>query len=141
MLLIPMLIRSTICATVLSATLSAHAGTTYAVTELGTLGGLWTYAYGINNAGQVTGLSATASGLTHAFVFGGGAMTDLGVPAGGSSSQGYGINSTGQVAGSAFVVGDADSHAFTYNAGSWANLASSRGRTPQVTSTRRSACW
>ena len=47
-------------------------------TDLGTLGGGTSAAYGINAAGQVVGESATSGPGTHAFLYSGGTMTDLG---------------------------------------------------------------
>jgi probable HAF family extracellular repeat protein len=51
--------------------------TSYAVTDLGTLGGAQSKAYGINGAGWVVGESQTAVGTSHAFVWSGGAMTEM----------------------------------------------------------------
>src|SRR5262245_674976 len=39
----------------------------FSVTDLGTLGGTYSQAYGINNSGVVVGASSVASGETHAF--------------------------------------------------------------------------
>src|SRR5437868_5639450 len=54
----------------------------YRVTDLGTLGGTYSYAYGLNNAGQVAGGAATASqvgGLAQtAFLWSRGQMQNLG---------------------------------------------------------------
>ena len=49
------------------------------MTDLGTLGGSYSIAHGINDAGQVVGYSATATGDQHAFITGpnGVGMTDL----------------------------------------------------------------
>src|SRR5436309_1672459 len=49
------------------------------MTDLGTLpGGYASYAYGINDAGQVVGTSEDSSGLRHAFLWSAGTMADLG---------------------------------------------------------------
>ncbi len=58
-------------------------------------------ANGINSTGQVVGYSNTQTpGSTHAFVYSGGTMTDLGT-LGGNTSAAYGINDSGQVVGDA----------------------------------------
>jgi len=49
-----------------------------AITDLGTLGGPASIGYVINDLGQVTGTSETASGAVGVFRYSGGTMTDLG---------------------------------------------------------------
>ena len=71
----------------------------YRITDLGTLGGDLSEAYGINNAGQVVGWSTTSEGGGHGFLYAGGVMTDLGTLTGGSVSYATGINDMGQVVG------------------------------------------
>ena len=43
----------------------------YTVKDLGTLGGADSFAYGINNSGQVVGAARTMSGVLHATLFSG----------------------------------------------------------------------
>ena len=68
----------------------------YIVTDLGTLGGTYSYGYGINNAGWVGGGAATVSqtgGVAQtAFLWHGGQMTNLGTLGGPSSEVGGGPN-------------------------------------------------
>ncbi len=90
---------------------SLHAAE-YTVTDLGTLGGASSYAYDINDAGQVTGQSIKADGATRAFIYAKPpasntfVMTELpALPGAGSYSVGYGINALGHVAGQADAGG------------------------------------
>lgn len=82
------------------------------VIELGTLGGLSSEPYGINDKGQVVGWGLTAEGARHAFITGpnGVGITDLGA-LGGDWSIAYGVNAVGQVTGSA-TTADGVSHGF-----------------------------
>jgi probable HAF family extracellular repeat protein len=75
------------------------------MTDLGTLGGTSSYAYGINASGQVVGVAKTGSGSNHAFIYNDGTMTDLG------AGQANSINANGQ------VVGYSGNHAFLYSNG------------------------
>lgn len=84
---------------------------------LGTLGGAFSVPAGLNNLGQVVGLSETADGQRHAFVTGaqGDALTDLELlaeiaAAGWSGLVAAAINDLGQIAGSGLIGGDR--HAF-----------------------------
>ena len=92
----------------------------YAVTDLGTLGGYASNATDLNQAGQVVGASDTADGFYRAFVWDNGTMTDLGT-LGGIHSWAEGINDQGQVVGSAYLPGDASIHGFlvTPQGGAW----------------------
>lgn len=70
---------------------------------LGALGGAYSYAYLINQVGDIAGDSATGPGLQHAYLWRGGAMTDVGT-LGGGRSQGNGVNTRRQVVGWVCVV-------------------------------------
>ena len=67
--------------------------------DLGTLGGTSSFATAVNNAGDVVGYSATASGTDfHAFYYSGGSFQDLGDPNGfGAFAQA--LNASGTVVG------------------------------------------
>ena len=99
----------------------AGAAVRYTVTDLGTLGGSESRAYGISNGGRVVG-EADVGGGAHAFLYDG-TMHDLGqIPgddfAGPYLSYGYGINNAGRVVGSYFPAPDvfgAPSFPFLYD--------------------------
>src|SRR5471032_888517 len=76
---------------------AAAAAPQYNYSALSSLGGTNTGATAINNAGQISGTSDTSDGYSHAVVWSGTSVTDLG--SAGRSSQAYAINSLGQVAG------------------------------------------
>lgn len=74
------------------------------MTNLGTLGGYWSYAYGINDSGEAVGVANTAHGEYHSFIFSHGGITDLSllapvVAAGWTDLYAQGINNNGQIAG------------------------------------------
>jgi probable HAF family extracellular repeat protein len=69
------------------------------MTDLGTLGGASSQAFGINNAGQVVGQSNTADSLGHAFMYSGGIMSRIDGPGAGVESLAFGVNNLGQAVG------------------------------------------
>ena len=55
------------------------ASATIPITDLGTLGGNWSMAHGINDSGQVVGHANTTTGeAAHAFLWEAGVMSDPG---------------------------------------------------------------
>jgi probable HAF family extracellular repeat protein len=99
----------------------------YSITDLDTLGGLSSAAFGLNDTGHVAGYAEIAGANTpHAFR--GHTDTtpeDLGT-LGGAHSYGYGINPVGKVVGAAETAGGA-LHAFAYHNGQMADLGTLGG--------------
>lgn len=86
------------------------------LSDLGTLAGNYSYAYGINDAGQIAGVSFTASDAnSRAFLWNNGSISDLGT-LGGANSQAYAISNGRYAVGYANAVGDAQ-HAVLYTLG------------------------
>ena len=86
---------------------SAQGAIQYSVTLLNP-DGIYTRAYGMNDAGQVVG--AIWSSPAHAFLYQNGVKRDLGSIGSGASSAAYAINARGQVAGYS-VTNSRDEHA------------------------------
>jgi probable HAF family extracellular repeat protein len=81
---------------------SAAAQVAYTVIDLGTLGGTFGLAHGINNHGQVNGFAnLTRDRAHHAFFWQNGVKTDIGTFGGPNSDSSFGPSERGQVAGSA----------------------------------------
>jgi probable HAF family extracellular repeat protein len=84
------------------------------MTDLGTLGGLFSAAYAINDSGQVAGYADTADrGSRHGFLWGAGVMTDVGT-LGGRNSYAQAVSAYGQVVGYADTA-DGLPHAFFWD--------------------------
>jgi probable HAF family extracellular repeat protein len=100
----------------------------YTVTDLGTLGGTsGTYAYGINDSGEVVGYSYTTSGAQRAFLYNNGTMQNLGALSGATGlSEAQGINSSGAVVGT-MVNSTGTLRAFLYENGTVHDLGSLGG--------------
>ena len=68
------------------------------VIDLGTLGGLSSFAAGVNNGGQAVGRADLPGGFSRVVIFSDGVITDLGTLPGGTASFGRAINNRGEVA-------------------------------------------
>src|SRR5579864_2466778 len=112
----------------------------YTVTDLGTLGGSFAFAIGINDSGEVVGYSAFANPppgygySSHAFLYSNGMMKDLGTLGSPcddlSDSFAKAINASGQVVGGSNLPGDIrnyTSHAFLYSNGTMTDLGTLGG--------------
>jgi len=90
----------------------------YQLTDIGSLSGTETYAYGINAAGEVAGYANVPgnSQLFRAFRYSNGQINDLGT-LGHVGAFAHGINDQGQVAGSSPPTASSDHHAFVWTPG------------------------
>lgn len=80
---------------------------------LGSFGGGYGVARGINNQGDIVGISGYSTGVTHAFIWTAGTMTDLNVTgSSGDFSDAYDVNDARQVVGNT-----GDNIAFRWQAG------------------------
>jgi probable HAF family extracellular repeat protein len=105
---------------------TASVNLTYSIKELGTLGGNvsenGSAAWGINDSGEVVGYTTTSSGGTHAFLYSGGRMQDLGTLPGGGFSFARDVNDSGQVVGYSTITSTGETHAFLYSDGKMHDL-------------------
>ncbi len=94
------------------------------ITELGSIGGgvrTYTEAFGVNNAGEVTGYSTAADGTQHAFLYSAGVINDLGTIAP-FYTCGVSINDSSVVAGNITTYVGGQVGVFVYSNGSMRNL-------------------
>ncbi|MDP2867593.1 DUF3466 family protein [Methyloversatilis sp.] len=114
------LIASALLASGFTPSATDAAPLSYTFTRLGTLGGTYSYARDINDAGVVVGLASKPfsgnSSVYSAFIWNDSTMTELGT-LGGTQSLASSINNSGQVVGWANVPGDLTNHAVIWNGG------------------------
>lgn len=108
---------------------AAHRARCYSVELLGSLGGNTT-VHKINERGQVIGDAETPTG-THAFFWHHGALTDIGVLAGGGFSDAADLNDHGQVTGTS-ALGGGGIHSFVWRDGVIRDLGTFGGNTYAV---------
>jgi probable HAF family extracellular repeat protein len=90
--------------------------------DLGSLGGHFSIPLGLNNNGQVIGISNTEGDtFSHPFFWSDGHMKDLGT-FGGNSGEANALNDKGEVVGDANLPGDAIRHAFLWQGGNKQDL-------------------
>ncbi len=95
--------------------------TTYAVVDLGTLGGGTSVALDLNEAGHVVGNARLASNDAHAFLEAS-PLQDLGTLGGGGHSSATSINDNGVMVGWSWAPGTTTRHAFIYQSGTMTDL-------------------
>ena len=99
----------------------------YSITDLGSFGGTFATATGINNSGQIVGYSDLVGNTAeHAFLYSGGVISDLGT-LGGTNSTAFGINNKGQAVGGAYLANNTTEHAFLYSGGVMSDLGTLSG--------------
>lgn len=89
------------------------------IIDLGTFNGAYSYAYGVNNRGQVVGISdgfSVTGYFPHAFLWDARhGLQDLGTFNGRGGSYAYGINDRGQIVGTSDIDAQGHSHAFLWD--------------------------
>src|SRR5579871_1321416 len=77
----------------------------YSIIDLGTLGGSDSFAFGINNRGEIVGMADLKLYSSHAFLWKQGRMHDLGSLPSYAYSEAYAINDKDEIVGNATAGG------------------------------------
>ena len=97
------------------------------ITNLGTLGGSWSEAWGINDLGTIVGQSTVpGDSSSPGFSWSNGVMTSLGT-LGGTASFGAAINNAGTIVGFSVLPGSINARAMSYSNGTMTNLGTLGG--------------
>lgn len=91
------------------------------ITDLGTLGGSYSYAYGIDDSGGIVGTSTDSNGVWMAFLYDGETMNNLGTLPDDWGSHAWAVNSASEVVGFSYYGTDSE-RAFIYSGGIMYNL-------------------
>jgi len=95
--------------------------------DLGTLGGVLTKSFSLNNGGQVVGISNLSGDvISHPFLWKEGVLTDLGT-FGGDNGEAAWISDAGDVAGSADLSGNQIHHSALWQGGAMIDLGTADG--------------
>ena len=111
--------------TFLSSPIRAFSYSNGIFTDLGTLGGTRSVAYGINDGGTIVGDADLTNGFYHACMWSNGVISDLGT-LGGPTSMAFGINNAGTIVGVSDLAND-KSHAFIWSNGTMTDLGTLPG--------------
>ncbi|MDH5548163.1 MAG: hypothetical protein OEZ43_21515 [Gammaproteobacteria bacterium] len=102
--------------------LSASAVPVFNITDLGTLGGNYSYAEGVNNSGQVVGYSGTGDGKQRAFITNSqGQMVEAGPLNNLVHSRAYAVNDSGVIAG--YAYNSYDNYALIGESGNFSSVS------------------
>lgn len=93
----------------------------YLITDLGTLGGIWSGASDLNDQGNVIGISSVSSSAQHGFIWDSDVMYDLGTPSPYLVSGANALNDSNQIAG--YANGEFQSqYAYSWEDSIWTYL-------------------
>ena len=100
----------------------------YDITDIGTLGGLSSFGYGMNEKGHVVGMAQVTGGNFRGFLWDGTTITDLGTISSdpSASSQAFAVNELDQVVGTSGIAGNSNAWAFLWDGGTMTQITGSQ---------------